>query len=180
MLSPFLPFIRRLVPSMCWSWRVNKHQSLLTKCRMLSAKFNFGKADPVAPALLVLHTGAGGCRKLPAGCPHLQPGQRSRAEEADLRITRSWSLSVSSGRVFYPPNCQTPFPALRHFRDVCLCVFLSWFGFFFFLIGLHVLNFGGLFLRDLEQLLLRAQSCVSSRKGQISLSIGDCKSPGQL
>lgn len=40
-LSPFLPFIRRLVRSMCWSWRVNKHQSALAKRRMLSAKFNF-------------------------------------------------------------------------------------------------------------------------------------------
>ncbi|KAL2295462.1 hypothetical protein Nmel_017875, partial [Mimus melanotis] len=49
--EPFsFPFIHRLVQSMCWSWRVNKHQSGLTKRRMLSAKFNFGKADPVAPA----------------------------------------------------------------------------------------------------------------------------------
>lgn len=65
--EPFsFPFIRRLVWSMCWGWRVNKHQSDLTKRRMLSAKFNFGKADPVAPAPLGVAcrglVGAGSCQ----------------------------------------------------------------------------------------------------------------------
>lgn len=73
--EPFsFPFIHRLVQSMCWSWRVNKHQSSLTKRRMLSAKFNFGKADPVAPALLSVAcrglVGAGSCqRAVPTSSP---------------------------------------------------------------------------------------------------------------
>lgn len=78
-LSPFLPFIRRLVRSMCWSWRVNKHQSALAKRRMLSAKFNFGKTDPVAPALLVLHAGGWWVQEAASGLspPPARPTQQS-------------------------------------------------------------------------------------------------------
>lgn len=153
---------------MCWSWRVNKHQSDLTKRRMLSAKFNFGKADPVAPAPLGVAcrglVGAGSCQRA------VPTSSSANAEEQRKLIFRLREVGryQSAAVEFFTLQTVKPHFQLCGTSGLFVCVF-SYLGlavFFFFLISLHVLNFGALFLRDLpEQLLLCAQGCVCSRKG---------------
>lgn len=134
--EPFsLPFIRRLVRSMCWSWRVNKHQSALTKRRMLSAKFNFGKADPVAPAPLGVAcrglVGAGSCqRAVPTSSPANAEEQRKLI--CGLReVGRYQSAAVE----FFTLQTVKPHFQLCGTSGMFVCVF-SYLGlgcFFFFL-----------------------------------------------
>lgn len=115
--------------SMCWGWRVNRHQSQLAKHRMLSTQLHSGTAEPVAPALsarwvwvvLVLHrVQAAGVVLSPPPAP----------EEAHGQVTRSRLLLVGSSDtllVLYFLSCQTPLPS-----SVMLWLWGCWSGFVLF------------------------------------------------
>lgn len=87
--------------SMCWGWRVNRHQSQLAKHRMLSTQLHSGTAEPVAPALsarwvLVLCGWCWcciGCRQPVLCCPHLQPQRKPTARLQEVGYC--WSAAVT-------------------------------------------------------------------------------------
>lgn len=133
---------------------------------MLSAKLHLGKADPVAPALLAWSgccmPGASGEESRQRAVP--TSSLNAERDEVDLRITRSRSLSFSSGNAsleLLASKLSNPTSQLHFALASGAWGFLVFCSGFFLGILFNVLNFEALFLLYLVgHLLLGARRAV--------------------